>query len=90
MGRMRPLRVVREMMHTTNTSQRRLSQLMGRSPSYVGTTLSRDTSIEAENLISMANAMGYRVLVEGHGATFELSPHTLQTIHERGRERVKV
>jgi hypothetical protein len=58
---------IRYMMEKAGMSGRQLSVSLGKAPTYVGTTLSRNGSVSVENLAKMAEIMGFKVVVEGHG-----------------------
>ncbi|NHM14453.1 hypothetical protein [Xiamenia xianingshaonis] len=72
MGKTRILNVVREMMAKSHTSQRGLSEKIGKCDSYAGVVLSSETAISAASFVEMATQMGFRVYVEGHGTRFDV------------------
>ncbi len=72
MRKIQILNVVREMMAKSNTSQRGLSEKIGKCGSYAGVVLSSETAISAASFVEMATQMGFKVYVEGHGTRFDV------------------
>lgn len=64
--------MVREMMALSGTSQRGLSEKLGKHSSYMGAVLSKGNAISAVSFVEMANRMGFAVYVEGHGKRLEV------------------
>lgn len=48
-------------------SGRQLSAALGKSPTYIGSTLSQGGNVTAENLARIAEITGFEVAIEGHG-----------------------
>lgn len=58
---------IRYMMEKAGMSGRQLSVELGKVPTYIATTLSRNGSVSAENLARIAEITGFEVAIEGHG-----------------------
>ena len=55
---------IRKMMEVSGTSAAELSRRLGKSDTYVSTTLSKGSSPRAENLAAMAEAMGFELVLK--------------------------
>ena len=58
---------IRFMMEKAGMSGRQLSAALGKSPTYIGSTLSQGGNVTAENLARIAEITGFEVAIEGHG-----------------------
>ena len=64
---------IRFMMEKAGMSGRQLSAALGKSPTYIGSTLSQGGNVTAENLAKMARIMGFDVVIEGRGERVEVT-----------------
>lgn len=69
---MTPTEALREMLDRSGMSMYGLSKAMGRSKTYVQTTIRRGTNIGSATLAEMARAMGYRLVLDGDGEPIEV------------------
>lgn len=65
---------VRYMIKESGTSARSLSRELGKSPTYMAATFANDSDIGARNLAKMADAMGWRLVLEKDGAQVPIDP----------------
>ena len=65
---------IRHMMKTTGTNPNALSVRMGRSRTYVRNTLSRGMGATAVVLATMADVMGYELVLRGQGEEIVIDP----------------
>ena len=61
--RMNSCEAIRKMMEVSSTTAAALSRKMGKSDTYVSTTLSKGSSPRAENLAAMAKIMGFELIL---------------------------
>lgn len=61
-------KLIRTMMDESGMRGVDLSRAMGRSSVYMATVLSRNSVPRLDTFTEMANAMGYEVVIRGHGS----------------------
>lgn len=71
---MKPNEAIRHMIDETGMTCRSLSALIGRSPTFVSTTLSKGSTPRADTLAAMADAMGYELVLRGAGEEIRIDP----------------
>lgn len=59
--------LVRHMVNMSGKSQSEISRIMGKSRNYITNSTSRKCSPTASNLAKLADACGYKFVLEGHG-----------------------
>lgn len=68
------LDVIKAMMKGSGTSAAALSRALGKSRTYIGTTMFKGSDVGSGNLAKMAELMDYQVKVVGRGEEFEVTP----------------
>lgn len=63
---------IREMCRSCNKGTTEVSISIGRSGSYVGNMLSRGSTPRADTLALIAEACGYRLILEGNGHRIQI------------------
>lgn len=67
-------KIIESMMAESGTSASALSLAMGRAPGYVSATLCRNSTPKLDTFAEMAEAMGYRLLLEKDGRVLQITP----------------
>lgn len=65
---------LKHMLEASMVNRAELSRRMGKSRSYISSTLQHTNDLKTSTLVELANAMGYTVQVVGHGETITLKP----------------
>ena len=60
------------MCDASGTSQRTVSTEIGKSPTFIGTTLSKGSVPRIDTMAAIARACGFELALRGHGLTIEL------------------
>lgn len=74
MAGMKTSEAIRHMIDESGISCRSLSASIGRSPTFVSTTLAKDSTPRADTLAAMADAMGYELVLRGRGEEIRIDP----------------
>ena len=69
---MKSLDALRRMMEGTGIGKVALSRAMGRTKGYIGSTLYNGGDLKVGTLAEAASAMGYELVLEGHGERISL------------------
>lgn len=73
---MSSLDALSEMLKRSGMSKYALSKALGRSTTYISTTMQKGGDIGAENLARMAEVMGFRLVLDGKGEPIEVTPRS--------------
>lgn len=65
---------IRHMIEASGLSARKASQLLGKSPTYLGTTITNGSDVSAGNLSGIANVTGYELILRGRGEEIRVDP----------------
>ena len=60
------------MCDASGKSQRTVSTEIGKSPTFIGTTLSKGSVPRIDTMAAIARACGFELVLRGHGLTIEL------------------
>lgn len=72
---MNQVRAIEAMMSEAGMSRYALSKAIGKSDSYVNSLIRRDGDVGASVLATLAHAMGYELLLRGHGHEIAIDPN---------------
>lgn len=72
-GYMTPTEALREMLDRSGTSMYALSKAMGKSPTYIQSTIRQGSNLGAGNLALMASHMGFKLTLNGMGEPIEIT-----------------
>ena len=81
---MAPTEALREMLDRSGTSMYALSKAMGKSETYVQSTLRRGTDIGSTNLATMASHMGFKLTLNGMGEPIEITERSEDADSDQG------
>lgn len=71
---MQTLEAIRHMCETSGQKIAEVSKAIGRSRAFLSNMLTRGNNPRIDTLISIADACGYKVVLEGQGERIELAP----------------
>ena len=71
---MQTLEAIRHMCETSGQKIAEVSRAIGRSRAFLSNMLTRGNNPQTDTLISIAQACGYKVILEGQGERIELVP----------------
>ena len=72
---MNQVRAIEAMMAEAGMSRYALSRAIGKSDSYVNSLIHRDGDVGAAGLATLAHAMGYELVLRGHGQEIAIDPN---------------
>ena len=73
-GTMQTLEAIRHMCDTSGQKIAEVSKAIGRSRAFLSNMLTRGNNPRIDTLIEIADACGYKVVLEGQGERIELAP----------------
>ncbi len=65
---------IRHMVGQSGMSARKASQALGKSPTYLGTVITKGVDVSAGNLAKIADTMGYELLLRKEGEEIPVDP----------------
>lgn len=65
---------IRHMIERAGKSGRQVSAELGKAPTYLSASLAKGGNMTAENLARIAKTVDYRLVLEGHGESIEVTP----------------
>ena len=65
---------IRHMVGQSGMSARKASQALGKSPTYLGTVITKGVDVSAGNLAKIADTMGYERLLRKEGEEIPVDP----------------
>ena len=65
---------IRHMIEASGLSARKASQFLGKSPTYLGTTITNGSDVSAGNLSRIAEVAGYELILRGRGEEIRVDP----------------
>ena len=68
------LDAIGKMCEIEDVSARELSRRIGKSPNYIGVTVSKGSEVGASNLAGMARALGWQLVLRKGDVSVEISP----------------
>ncbi len=71
---MNTLDAITKMLTTSGTSKAALGAALGRSRNSIYNMYQKGTDVKAETLVRMADAMGYELILRGHGEEIPIDP----------------
>lgn len=71
---MRTTDCIRHMIEASGTSYRKVSAALGKSPGYIGATITNGADVSAGNLAKIAGAMGYELVLRSDGDEIKVDP----------------
>lgn len=74
MGSMKTTACIKTMIERSGMSARKASQALGKSPTYLGTTITNEADVSAGNLAKIADVTGYELVLRGRGEEIPVDP----------------
>ena len=71
---MQVIDAIKQMLTTAHWTRNGVSAAMGRSRNFLQILIDRGTTPKTDTLARIANVMGYKLILEGHGEKIEIDP----------------
>lgn len=69
-------KAINTMLDKSGMSRRKVSSAIGRHPNFLTVTLQKESIPRVDTLAALANAMGYELVLRGHGDEIVIDPPT--------------